>query len=142
MRLGVIVIAALTVGAATPAGAQFDPAFNHLFCYGIHEAPGQPQFTPVVVDIETQLGVEEDVSVARPAILCAPARKTGGGTDPLPPTPVPHFTCYRPKRGDSRGIPVQLTDQFGTSTYTITSRRLLCAPSAKEIASPSGAFLP
>jgi hypothetical protein len=78
----------------------------------------------------------------RPAILCAPADKRGGGVDPLPPTAVPHFTCYRPKRGDSRGVTVQVTDQFGTGTYTITSRRLLCTPSVKELGSPSGAFLP
>jgi hypothetical protein len=78
----------------------------------------------------------------RPAILCAPAKKTGGGVDPLPPTPVPHFTCYRPKRDDARGVTVQLTDQFGSGTYTITSRRLLCAPAVKELGSPSGAFLP
>ena len=141
MRFGGIALAALLVGVATPAAAQFDPAFNHLFCYGIHELPPQV-FTPVTVDVETQLGLEEDVSVMRPAILCAPARKTGGGVDPLPPTAVPHFTCYRPKRGDSRGVTVQLTDQFGTGTYTIKSRRLLCAPSIKELGSPSGAFLP
>jgi hypothetical protein len=140
MRVGWIALAALVVGATT-ASAQFDPAFNHLFCYGIHEAPGQARFTPVVVDIETQLGLEEDVSVSRPSMLCAPARKTGGGLDPLPPTAVPHFTCYRPKRGDSRGVAVQLTDQFGTGTYTITSRRMLCAPTTKELASPSGAFV-
>ena len=139
MRLGWY--AAFVLLFVAPARAQFDPAFNHLFCYGIHEAPGQPQFTPVVVDVETQLGVEQDVSVSRPSMLCAPARKTGGGVDPLPPTAVPHFTCYRPKRGDSRGVSVQLTDQFGTGTYTITSRRMLCAPTIKELASPSGAFV-
>jgi hypothetical protein len=129
---------ALALG--TTASGQFTPEFNHLFCYGIHELPGE-SFTPVAVDVETQLGVEQQVTVMRPAILCAPAKKTGGGVDPLPATAVPHFTCYRPRRGDARGVTVQLTDQFGTGTYTITSRRLLCAPAVKELGSPSGAFL-
>ena len=139
MRRAWIVVAAMA--AVTPAFGQFSPEFNHLFCYGIHELPGGV-FTPVVVDVETQLGVEPQVTVMRPAILCAPAKKTGGGVDPLPPTAVPHFTCYRPKRGEPRNVTVQLTDQFGTGTYTITSRRLLCAPSEKQLGSPSGAFLP
>ena len=139
MKVGWIVAAAL-VAVAAPARAQFDPAFNHLLCYGIHELPGE-SFTPVVVDVETQLGVEQDVNVMRPAILCAPARKTGGGVDPFPPTAVPHFTCYRPKKDAPRNVEVELTDQFGTGTYRITSRRLLCAPSMKELGSPSGAFL-
>ena len=134
-------IAAAAVALSTTAFGQFSPEFNHLFCYGIHELPGAV-FTPVVVDVETQLGVEQDVTVMRPAVLCAPAKKTGGGVDPLPPTAVPHFTCYRPKRDDSRGIAVELTDQFGTGTYVIKSRRLLCAPAEKELGSPSGAFLP
>src|SRR5512132_4101178 len=85
VRLGWIAVAVLFVGTVAPARAQFDPAFNHLFCYGIHELPGEV-FTPVTVDVETQLGVEQDVTVMRPAILCAPAKKTGGGVDPLPPT--------------------------------------------------------
>jgi hypothetical protein len=139
MRRAWIAVAAMAFG--TTAFGQFTPEFNHLFCYGIHELPGEV-FTPVTVDVETQLGVEQGVTVMRPAILCAPAKKTGGGVDPLPPTAVPHFTCYRPKRGDSRGVTVELTDQFGTGTYTITSRRLLCAPAEKELGSPSGAFLP
>ncbi len=141
MRPAWIAAAALLAALAARASAQTGPDFNHLFCYGIHEQPGQV-FAPVAVDVETQLGLEQQVSVMRPAILCAPAKKTGGGVDPLPPTPVPHFTCYRPKRGEARGVTVQLTDQFGTGTYTITSRRLLCAPAVKELGSPSGAFLP
>ena len=141
MKLGWLAVAALlVVGSATPGRAQFDPDFNHLFCYGIHELPGEV-FTPVTVDVETQLGLEEDVLVMRPSLLCAPADKTGGGADPLPPTAVPHFTCYRPKRSDTQAVIVQLTDQFGTGLYRIKSRRLLCAPTVKELGSPSGAFL-
>lgn len=132
--------AALVAALVAPAAAQFDPAFNNLFCYGIHELPGQV-FTPVKVDIETQLGVEQQVSVMRPSFLCAPAKKTGGGVDPVPPVALRHFTCYRPKRGDSQDVSVRLTDQFGTGVYTITSRRLLCAPADKMLGSPNGAFL-
>lgn len=142
MRLRWIAVPVFLAALAAPAHAQFDPAFNNLFCYGMHEQPGQPPFAPVVVDIETQLGLEQQVTVMRAALLCAPAKKTGGGVDPLPPTAVPHFTCYRPKRGESRNVTVQLTDQFGSGVYTITSRRLLCAPTVKMLGSPSGAFLP
>ena len=142
MRRASIAVAALLAALGTPACAQFDPAFNHLFCYGIHEQPIQPVFSPVTVAVQTQLGTEPQVVVMRPAILCAPARKTGGGVDPLPATAVPHFTCYRPKRGDAVNVMVQLTDQFGTGNYRITSRRMLCAPSEKVLGSPSGAFLP
>jgi hypothetical protein len=142
MRRGALLTAAVaSVALGSTAFAQFTPEFNHLFCYGIHELPGET-FTPAVVDVETQLGVEQQVTVMRPSILCAPAKKTGGGVDPLPPTAVPHFTCYRPARADAPEVTVQLTDQFGTGTYTIRSRRLLCAPSVKELGSPSGAFLP
>ena len=142
MRFRWIAATALVAALGAPAAAQLDPAFNHLFCYDIHEQPGQLPITPVLVDIETQLGLEQQVSVMRAAYLCAPAMKTGGGVDPLPPVGVPHFTCYRPKRGTKRNVVVQLTDQFGTGTYTITSRRLLCAPTVKVLGSPSGAFLP
>jgi len=49
VRVAFAGIAALVVVAsAVPARAQFDPAFNHLFCYGIHEIPPQV-FTPVSV---------------------------------------------------------------------------------------------
>jgi hypothetical protein len=134
-------VTAVALLVAAPVRAQFDPAFNHLFCYNMHEVPGQV-FTPVSVTVETQLGVEPNVSVMRPAILCAPADKTGGGVDPLPPTAVPHFTCYRPKRDASRGVTVQVTDQFGTGTYTITSDVSSAPRTVKELGSPSGAFLP
>src|SRR4029450_5714142 len=117
-------------------------ACNSRLGCGRRGQPGRPPFTPVVVDIATQLGLEQQVTVMRAAFLCAPAKKTGGGVAPLPPTAVPHFTCYRPKRGDKRNVTVQLTDQFGSGVYTITSRRLLCAPSVKMLGSPSGAFLP
>src|SRR5262245_10526561 len=142
MRLRWVAVPAFLAALVAPANAQFDPAFNHLFCYGMHEQPDQPPFAPVVVDIETQLGLEQQVTVMRAAFLCAPAKKIGKDADPLPPTPVPHFTCYRPKRGDNRNVTVQLTDQFGSGTYTIISRRLLCAPTVKMPSSPDGAFLP
>ena len=142
MRLGWIAMAALLAALGAQATPPPAPVLNHLFCYDIHEQPGQVPFAPVAVDIETQLGLEQDVSVMRPSYLCAPAKKTGGGVDPLPPTDVPHFTCYRPKRGKKRNVVVELTDQFGTGTYTITSRRLVCTPTEKMLGSPSGAFLP
>jgi hypothetical protein len=138
-RAGALV--ALGAALAGPAGAQFAPDFNHLFCHAIHETDVQT-FVPQTVDLETQFGVELGVTIMRPSYLCAPARKTPAAPDPVPPIAVPHFTCYRPAKGPARQIAVRLTDQFGSGVYTVTSRRLVCTPTVKEIVgSPSGAFL-
>jgi hypothetical protein len=122
------VVAFGTTASDVHAGVQ------PIFCYGIHGWGGNP--TPVVVTSKHRLGVRAGVMM-RPAILCAPA-KTGGGVDPLPPGVALHVLSPEARVARRhRALPM-----FGTGTYTITSRRLLCAPAVKELGSPSGAFLP
>src|SRR4029453_5695333 len=88
MRLRWVAVPALLAALVAPTRAQFDPTFNNLFCYGIHEQPGQPPFTPRGGGIATQLGPEQQVTVMRGDFLLAPGKKTGGGLDPLPPTAI------------------------------------------------------
>src|SRR4029453_334721 len=54
--VGWVAVPALFAALVGPTRAQFDPAFNNLFCYGMHEQPGQPPFTPVVGDMARQRG--------------------------------------------------------------------------------------
>ena len=117
------------------AGAQvIDAAHNHLECLGLR-APGGQTFTQRIVDLETQFGFEPNVTVQKPVMMCAPAVKTGGGSDPLPPSPVPYMTCYRVSRGLPVKLTVTLTDQFGTGLYTVSSRKYVCAPTLRIVPS-------
>jgi hypothetical protein len=118
--------------AAGAAHAQFDPAFNHLECFTIRPQPGQ-RFTARTVDVETQFGVHVAVIVRKPHRLCLPARKTGGGVDPLPATAVPHFLCYKVKLRYRERHVVELTDQFGALRERTSKPQLLCAPAVKSL---------
>ena len=120
------------------ARAQFDPDFNHLECYSIKAA--QP-FTSRTVTVETQFGVHTAVEVKKPIRLCLPADKTGPGVDPLPPTAVPHFLCYKVKTRVRFPADVKLTDQFGRLRERTKKPQFLCTPVVKVVASPNGAFL-
>ena len=131
MRAFVTGVIALLVGL--PLGvvyAQFDPAHNHLECYSIK--PMQP-FYRRVVTVETQFGTHTAVIVKKPTRLCLPAIKTGGGVDPLPPTAVPHFLCYKVKFRFNARQNVRLTDQFGTLRETVFKPQLLCTPVVKTV---------
>jgi hypothetical protein len=131
MRRFIVGLATLLVGVPLGvAHAQFDPAFNHLECYSIR--PMQ-RFTPLTVTVETQFGTHTGVVAKKPIRLCLPARKTGGGVDPLPPTPVPHFLCYKVKVRFRPNQNVRLTDQFGTIRERVNRSRLLCTPVVKEL---------
>jgi len=128
-------VAALSLLLAVPLGmarAQFDPAFNHLECFSIKPAPGQ-RFESRIVDVETQFGVHTAVVVKKPQRLRLPAKKTGGGTDPLPPTAVPHFLCYKVKIRFRAKQDVRLTDQFGTLRERTSKPQLLCTPVVKTV---------
>jgi hypothetical protein len=120
------------------ARAQFDPDFNHLECYSIKPAQ---KFTRRTVSVETQFGVHTAVEVKKPVRLCLPADKTGPGVDPLPPTAVPHFLCYKVKTKVRFPADVRLTDQFGTLRERTKKPQLLCTPVVKVVASPNGAFV-
>jgi len=127
-----VVMAALVLIPLGVARAQFDPAFNHLECYGIKPAPGQ-HFDRRTVDVETQFGTHTAVIVKKPHRLCLPAKKTGGGVDPLPPTAVPHFLCYKVKFRFREKHDVRLTDQFGTIRERTSKPQLLCTPVVKTV---------
>jgi hypothetical protein len=129
----VALLLSVPLGAAY---AQFDPDFNHLECYSIKSAQ---KFVRRTVTVETQFGVHTAVEVLG---LSLPAREQDGlGMDPLPPTPVHHFLCYKVKTGIRFPADVRLTDQFGTIREHAKKPRLLCTPVVKVVASPSGAFL-
>jgi len=114
------------------AHAQFDPAFNHLECFSIKPAPGQ-HFESRTVDVETQFGIHTAVVVKKPHRLCLPAKKMGGGADPLPPTAVPHFLCYKVKIRFRVKQDVRLTDQFGTLRERTSKPQMLCTPVVKTV---------
>ena len=124
MRALLTTVALLALAGA--ASAQVDADHNHLACYRV--AMHGPTALRLV-DVETEFGTRQTV-VMRPVYLCMPAQKTGGpGPDPIPPTPVPFFTCYKVKA--PRPVAVrQLTDQFGTGSFTFGSGKLLCTPTA------------
>jgi hypothetical protein len=132
MRRVVVTLACLLAGPLGVAHAQFDPAFNHLECYSIKPASGQ-HFQARTVDVETQFGVHVGVVVKKPHRLCLPAKKTGVGVDPLPPTAVPHFLCYKVKFRYRVKNEVKLTDQFGTLRERTSKPQLLCAPATKTV---------
>jgi hypothetical protein len=132
MRCRLVLTAALLLGTISPARAQFDPAFNHLECFSIKPAPGQT-FERRTVDVETQFGVHTGVIVKKPHRLCLPAKKTGGGVDPLAPTAVPHFLCYKVKFRFREKTNVRLTDQFGTIREKTSKPQLLCTPVVKTV---------
>jgi len=131
-RRPVILVALLLAIPVGAARAQFDPDFNHLECYSIKPAAGQ-HFERRTVDVQTQFGVHTAVIVKKPHRLCLPAKKIGGGVDPLPPTAVPHFLCYKVKTRFRVKNDVQLTDQFGTLRERTAKPQLLCTPAVKAI---------
>jgi hypothetical protein len=132
MRRHLVAVAALLLVPLGGARAQFDPTFNHLECYSIKPAGGQ-RFVSQTVDVETQFGTHTAVVVKKPHRLCLPAKKTGGGVDPLPPTAVPHFLCYKVKFRFREKHDVRLTDQFGTIRERTSKPQLLCTPVVKTV---------
>ena len=128
---GAVITVLLLVGMQLgTAHAQFDPAFNHLECYSIKP---EQRFTPLSVTVETQFGTHVGVLAKKPIRLCLPAKKTGGGTDPLPPTAVRHFLCYKVKFRFRANTDVRLTDQFGILRERVFRPQLLCTPVEKTV---------
>ncbi len=123
-----------------------DLNINHFKCYRVRQTPGAPGFTERNVQLADQFEIKA-TTVIKPFVLCNPVDKNGEGV----PDPTNHITCYkiRDLGGQPPFAPQQpnVTDQFvvqdlQTSRRTECGRtRLLCVPSSKRIASPSGAFL-
>jgi hypothetical protein len=123
-----------------------DLDINHFKCYRVRRSPGTPRFTERDVHLADQFEIK-NTTVSKPFLLCNPVNKNNEGV----PNPANHITCYKIKdvSGQPPFVPQQpsVTDQFvvqdlQTSRRTDCGRtRLLCLPSSKQIASPSGAFL-
>lgn len=118
-------ILALTLLMAAPAAqAQSDPEHNHLECFAL----ARTRSVRTTVSVATALGTQTQVLVLKATMLCTPARKTGTtGTDPIPATAIPDFTCYKVKPSFVH-LGEVLTDQFESGTFTLLAERLLCAP--------------
>jgi hypothetical protein len=123
-----------------------DLGINHFKCYRVRRTPGFAAFTRRDVPLADQFEIK-NTTVVRPFVLCNPVNKNGEGV----PDPTNHLICYRIKdvSGQAPFVPVQpnVTDQFVVQDLQTLRRtdcrraRLLCVPSSKRIASPSGAFL-
>ena len=123
-----------------------DLNINHFKCYRVRPTRGAPKFTERGAQLADQFEIKA-TTVVKPYLLCNPVDKNGEGI----PDPTNHITCYKIKdvSGQPPFVPQvpNVTDQFvvqdlQTSARTECGRtRLLCVPSSKRIASPSGAFL-
>jgi hypothetical protein len=120
---------------------------RHYKCYRVRHARPRFQAIPgvsLVDQFEDKL-----TTVLRPRLLCTPANKND--EDPTAPDNQDHLMCYAIKDdpGQPRFVPisVRVQDQFVMQDLLPTRRtdcrraRLLCVPSSKRIASPSGAFI-
>jgi len=107
----------------------------HVECLPIDGEPAAK-----VVDLETQFGVQKNVTVGDPIETCMPASKSLTGPPPLPPT-VPHYECYEID-GPSPippGATVLVKDQFltaaGGTTVELGEPTRLCVPALKKVGS-------
>jgi hypothetical protein len=118
---------------------------NHFKCYKVKRARGTGRFTERVVRIEDQFETKE-LLLTKPQLLCTPVDKNSEGI----PTPAGYLTCYQIREAlgqiDFQPRSVIITDQF--AEVDLNAKRadchaaaLLCVPSIRHIASPSGAFL-
>ncbi|MBI2912340.1 MAG: hypothetical protein HYY03_00285, partial [Chloroflexi bacterium] len=90
----------------TPGQIGHAPPPVHWKCYDITgPAPNK------IVNLQTQFGIEEQVPVGQPKLLCAPALKTfQGKTSGY--MKLPHLKCYQIDGSDPPHV-VKLTTQFG-----------------------------
>jgi hypothetical protein len=123
-----------------------DLNINHFKCYKVRKTRGTPAFTPRDVNVVDQFE-QKMVSAFKPALLCNPVNKNGEGM----PFAENHLTCFKikdlPGQATFEPQPIEVTDQFVTEDLNVSRRadcskiRVLCVPSSKRLASPSGAFL-
>jgi hypothetical protein len=108
-------------------GDEFAP---HLKCYDIVGADPD-----VIVNLETQFGLEEDVEVGEGRLLCMPAVKTPLEPQGPPSGPLvssPHYECFEIV-GDAPGVSVDLRTQFGDEPgVAVNGAQYLCAPALKN----------
>jgi len=135
-------------GAPDPGDQQTSPRgalspVPHYKCYEIGgSAPG------VLVDIETQFGLETAVEVGEPLYFCASAVKTHGG-ESFGRLGLPHQVCYEIE-DEPVNVVVRLNSQFGSqSGVQVLDPDLLCTPATTgptlrwgDVGCAGDAFLP
>lgn len=108
------------------------PVAPHYECYGVTGT--SPAFPPVT--LETQLGVEQSVSVGPPTHLCLPSIKNGVGD-----MNVPHVECFG-IAGSPPGPVLNVISQFGPQqNVAVLSPAEVCAPAIKTIVPPTPAAI-
>jgi len=127
-------------------GELDDLQVNHFKCYKVR--PATPFQAISGVNVVDQFE-DKDTAIVKPKYMCTPANKNG--EDPTAPLELGHLACFKIKfvRGQTpffeTGADVE--DQFvrqdlqGTRRTECRASKLLCVPSLKRLASPSGAFL-
>jgi hypothetical protein len=124
-----------------------DLNINHFKCYKARTTRGTPAFTPREVEVSDQFDMNKLTNVIKPLLLCNPVDKNGEGM----PFPENHLVCFRvkdvPGQPRFQPQPIEVSDQFVIEDLGVAQRnecrtvRMLCVPSSKRLASPSGAFL-
>ena len=99
---------------------------NHLTIYSITLPPADPLYWTVEVD--NQFGTQE-FNIMGPIGLAVPTQKLVPG-DHGPPVGLDHFLLYMVD-GSSLGVPVDLSDQFGSEERTVYEPVIFGNPVAK-----------
>lgn len=105
---------------------------DHFVCYSVDPAGTGGGFTPPgPVTLKDQFG-QVPVQVGQPRVLCLATTKGVGGVQYPPKHPRAHLLCFDIQ---SPTFQTQVVDsnQFGSSTVSIGSRRFLCLPSFKKV---------
>jgi hypothetical protein len=120
--LGLAVVALLVFGQGGNKPAAAQPLTPSYKCYTI---TGDP--VNLHVKLLTQFGVQDDLVVGKPSLLCLPA-----GIGQPYPEDVPHLKCYNIVGHDPVAV-VNLTSQFGIEDNVTVGQALeLCVPANKQ----------
>jgi hypothetical protein len=101
----------------------------HYVCYSIDGDAPPPG---LIIDLETQFGIEPDVELDSTGAgwLCAPAKKNGEGS-----LDAPHLRCYDIVAGTAPGFTVNLQTQFPLpeENVDVLFPVTMCIPTEKQI---------
>jgi hypothetical protein len=124
------VLAAVSLGWSGTAFAQLD----HLHCYKAKDSAAKAVYTADLDALTASTGCQ----ITLPAkMLCVETTKSN--VLPAPPgggpsgTPAGTFACYKVKCPKAEIADENVTDQFGSHTFTKIKSKLVCAP-----ATPAG----
>jgi hypothetical protein len=113
------VFLAVLVSASAPARAQ---GLDHFTGYAVGSGLDGPTVS-LVDQFQTQ-----DVNLLDARLFFVPVNKNSEGIN----DPVGHLTCYEIPGGDPAPPAINVTNQFGTQTLSLTSPELLCVPTEKN----------